>query len=423
MVLTLPLEFTRQYFPVPAFDLSRLFMVLAVTAFAIQVVAGTAAFAIPRAVSFAVLLAITGYATASALVIGSGNGEKTALGMIVYASVLLVVFNWARKPANLRAAWTALAVSTLVLAVVAVILQVTGTYIWNPTFLGNGYMRVSASFADSNNFARFLSFGAGIAVLMFADREPVRLRWAFAAAALASAAANPFTYSRAGWVIFVGSVLLAIALSRNRRRAALLAAAVLALFAAVIVTNPGTFARAELIEANLTGPMANGRFAWLNHLPLDSVRLYLAGAGLQMFLDHPILGVGFGGFQQAILTTYSDFIPPGRSTTLPHTSSIAILAELGIVGALMVLVLFGSLFVEIWRRSKGLAERWPAAATAVGLVAILIASQTEGRLFEEPYLWVFLGLFYAAAMRPVTVLSRDRARESTDPRSPARPPG
>jgi O-antigen ligase len=402
----MPLEFTRQYFPIPSFDLSRLFMVLAVATFAIQVAAGRLALAIPRAVSFAFLLAITAYATVSALVTSSGNGEKTALAMIVYTVVLLVVFNWAREPMNLRTAWSALAVSTLLLGVVAVVLQITGTYIWNPTFLGNGYMRVSASFADSNNFARFLSFGAGIAILMFADREPGRLRRVFAAAALASAAANPFTYSRAGWVIYVVCVLLAIAVARNRKRAALLAAGVLALFAAVILANPGTFARAELIGANLTGPMANGRFAWLNHLPLDSVRLYLAGAGLQMFLDHPIFGVGFGGFQQAILTTYSDFIPPGRTTTLPHTSSIAILAELGIVGGVMAVVLFASLFVEVWRKSRRLVERWPVAAMGVALVAILIASQLEGRLFEEPYLWVLLGLFYGAAARPAVVLSR-----------------
>jgi O-antigen ligase len=414
LVLALPLEFTRQYFPIPSFDLSRLIMVLAIATFAVQVAAVRMTVAIPRAVSFALLLAITAYAVGSALVTSSGNGEKTALAMIVYAVVLLVVFNWAQEPANLRVAWSALAVSTLALAVVAVVLQITGTYIWNPTFLGNGYMRISASFADSNNFGRFLSFGAGIAVLMFADRKPGRLRWVFAAAALASAAANPFTYSRVGWVVFVVCVGLAVVLARNRRRALVLAAAVLALFAVVIFANPGTFARAELIEANLTGPMAHGRFAWLNGLPLDSVRLYLAGAGLQMFLDHPIFGVGFGGFQHAILTTYSDFIPPGRTTTLPHTSSIAILAELGIVGAVMAVTLFGSLFVEMWQSARRLAKRWPVAATAVALVAILIASQYEGRLFEEPYLWVLLGLFYAVAARPLVVISRSRRASEED---------
>lgn len=420
IVLALPLEFTRQYFPLPAFDLGRLFMAVAVATFAVQVLTGQRAFAVPRLVSFALLLAITAYATGSALAIASGNGEKTALAMIVYTMVLLVVFNWSLDESNARVAWSALAVSVLALAVVAIFLQATGNYIWNPTYLGNGYMRVSASFADSNNFARFLSFGAGIAIVMFADREAGRLRWMYAAAAITAAIANPFTYSRAGWVVFVACVLLAVVLARMRVGALVLAAAVLAVFAVVILVNPGTFLRAELIGANLTGPMANGRFAWLDRLPLDSVRLYLAGAGLQMFLDHPILGVGFGGFQHEILTTYSDFIPPGKTTSLPHTSSIAILAELGIVGAVMTAALFISLFVEAWRGARRAVDRWPFAATAIALVAILMASQFAGRLFEEPYFWVLLGLFYAAVNRKlaVPVPGRAPATPRVDPGSP-----
>ena len=152
-------------------------------------------------------------------------------------------------------------------------------------------------------------------------------------------------------------------------------------------------------------------------------REHIWSTTLKMLLDHPIFGVGFGGFQQAILTTYSDFIPPGRATTLPHTSSVAILAELGIVGGVMAVVLFGSLFVEAWRKSRRLVERWPVAAMSVALVAILIESQFAGRLFEEPYLWVLLGLFYGAAARPVVVLSRKPATEQGGPRSPAPPTG
>jgi hypothetical protein len=35
-------------------------------------------------------------------------------------------------------------------------------------------------------------------------------------------------------------------------------------------------------------------------------------------------------------------------------------------------------------------------APAVALIVIALTSQISGRLFEEPYLWLFLGLAYSA---------------------------
>ena len=50
-----------------------------------------------------------------------------------------------------------------------------------------------------------------------------------------------------------------------------------------------------------------------------------------------------------------------------------------------------------WRRDS--VALW-ATLPAFSVIPILLYSQFEGRLIEEPYLWLALGLFYAALALP-----------------------
>ena len=58
------------------------------------------------------------------------------------------------------------------------------------------------------------------------------------------------------------------------------------------------------------------------------VAYYLIGAGVRMFADHPVLGVGFGGYQNAIKTSYHSFIPANipNPDTVSHTAFVTIAA-------------------------------------------------------------------------------------------------
>jgi len=58
----------------------------------------------------------------------------------------------------------------------------------------------------------------------------------------------------------------------------------------------------------------------------------------------------------------------------------------------------GFSFVRESARAIGRARsgRVLVLAPAVGLLLIVLDSQLSGRLFEEPYLWLLLGLAYSA---------------------------
>jgi O-antigen ligase len=192
--------------------------------------------------------------------------------------------------------------------------------------------------------------------------------------------------------------------TRRRRRAGALVGLVVAVFAAVAIIDPSVLSRAALLAANLVSPFNNrvflARAPWLgflNVLPLDSVRQYLVGAGLIMFADHPIFGVGFGAFSQALTGQYAGLIPPGVDTVASHTSVITILAETGLVGLALVL-LTGFFFVRsmVGGRIQSAAERALVLAPLIGMLLIVLDSQFSGRLFDESYLWLFLGLAYSA---------------------------
>ncbi|HEY2598488.1 MAG TPA: O-antigen ligase family protein, partial [Candidatus Dormibacteraeota bacterium] len=253
--------------------------------------------------------------------------------------------------------------------------------------------------------ARFLAFSMLSLVLLAADLEvTVRQRALWVAGLLAAAAVFPFTYSRASWGFTLVVALVVIAVARRRRRAAALVGLIVAIFAAIAVVDPSVLSRAALLAQNLESPFRNRAFLarapWLQFLaalPLDSVRQYLIGSGLIMFVDHPILGTGFGTFSQSLMSTYAGLVPPGVDDTASHTSLVTVLAEMGLLG-FVILIVAGYSFVRSTTRAavQSPATRALVLAPAIALLVIVLTSQYSGRLFEEPYLWLFLGLAYSA---------------------------
>jgi putative inorganic carbon (hco3(-)) transporter len=403
-VLTLPLEFTKLYFPNQAIEVSRIVLVLCVLAFAGQVLIERREVRIPASASVLGLALYTIYATASAAAVGSVQGTKTALAMIAYLLMMLTVFNWTQSFADHRRIWSALAVTAVALAVVGLIFHATSFYIWNEP--NAGVLRVNATFRDPNIFARFLAFAILTMVVLAADVDvTVRQRALWVIAAVSSAVVIAFTYSRAGWGFTFVSAVAVMALAKRRRRALALFGFVVAAFAVVAFIDPSVLSRAALLAENLQSPFNNRAFIdrapwlqFLNYLPVDSVRQYLIGAGLIMFVDHPIFGIGFGAFSQALAGgAYAGLVPPGVATTASHTSLITIVAETGVVG-LAVVLLTGFFFVRSMVQGgfQSQVERTLVLAPVIGLLLIVLDSQFSGRLFDESYLWLFLGLAYSA---------------------------
>jgi O-antigen ligase/polysaccharide polymerase Wzy-like membrane protein len=399
LMLTIPLEFTELWFPNQLFQVGRLVMVAVILTLLILAVWAGQAVRLPAWRLWVPPAAFITYALISALATRSLHGLRTAGAALAYALVAVAIYNWTRTVPRQDRLWVWLAVSCIGLAIIGILQRITGGYIWNaPTI---GLARVNATFADPNVLGRLLTcmVVAGVALAPVVSGRRTRL--VMIAAIMLSAAALPFTYSRQAWVIGGAALVLAVATSRQRRQALMVAAAAVVVFAGITLFVPQVRLRFSILQQNLTGPPTHiferTGLDFLNFLPLDSERHYLIAAGLQMFYDHPIFGIGFGGFPKAILGPYRGFILSGYTTSESHTSLVTILAELGLVG----LVLAAWWAFEYVRSSvagvrRDDVRRAYILAPLIAVIVIFLESQLNGRLVDEPYLWVFLGLAWSA---------------------------
>ena len=70
------------------------------------------------------------------------------------------------------------------------------------------------------------------------------------------------------------------------------------------------------------------------HMQSNSERLLMWQSALQMFKDHPILGVGYGSYKDAYQNEYISPLAKERTLEHAHNNFIQMLAECGIVGFL-----------------------------------------------------------------------------------------
>jgi O-antigen ligase len=120
---------------------------------------------------------------------------------------------------------------------------------------------------------------------------------------------------------------------------------------------------------------------------------------MNMFADHPVTGVGAGGYQSSFENDYLRYKDPKikANITISHTSVVTIMAELGLIGltaVAFVAVRFAGYVREVLAHAP---PELRTAAIGLALVAaiVLLGSQTEGRFLEDPYLWLAAGLIVA----------------------------
>ncbi len=417
LIVTLPLEFTEAFLPLGFIQVSRVVIAACLATLLIQGVFRVREVRLPPVRLWLPPVCFIGYSAVSATVSGSTPGLKTVAAMVVYGFLALAVYSWTQSVPDQDRLWVWLAISVIAVSIVGLFGGFTGTHIWNAPDEA-GLPRVNATFRDPNILARFLSFGA-VAALIMATRSGARQRLLFVGAIALASATLPFTYSRQGWVL--GAVVLGVAvvLAANRWQALALAALSIACFAAVVVLDPQVRDRWNLLGQILTTQpphvFDSRLLAFVNLLPLDTARRYLVAAGFQMFYDHPIFGVGFGNFPASMLGHYRQFIVPAFNTIDSHSSFVTIIAEQGLIG-LALASWWAFEFARSIVRSARLQMRRPYLAAAfVVLLLIVLTSQLEGRLLQEPYAWLFLG----AALGAQRIAEAPERALSDDPR-PAR---
>lgn len=287
----------------------------------------------------------------------------------------------------------------------------TRHFIWRGYLAEGEIARVNATFVDPNIFARYLVLAiVANLILQYLTTVP-RKRSVYFGSLLGLLGALAITLSRSGVLTLVLVLGLMILLVPRQRMAQPIA--LMGLIGVVIVAM-----RPTVWQRLLTFREGFGA--------LDAQRAYLWKVSWAMFVDHPIFGVGLGGFQKMFLTpryiSFKTVIPYVEGVTVSHTTVLTIAAELGLMG-LVALAWVWLALVRVLRRlrregtkhraptSKDGLDRLQRASTCqdsldrngleryirgVGyflwIATVFISSQAEARFFEDPMIWISMGM-------------------------------
>jgi O-antigen ligase len=299
--------------------------------------------------------------------------------------VLVILAGCIKDAADLRIVCRTYTYSMVVVAVIVVAQFLTGRFLWNQGLAVAG--RFNGPLADPNVTARYLAVALALSALVpRTDRRPmVRLMRLFEGAVLLFALV--LTGSRSGLVVVGSMVVLALVFGRPRLRRVIVAVVPIGAILGVglLVAVPSLWSRLATFGL---GTAALGS------------RVSLVRGGMAMFQDHPVFGVGLGGYPASLLGKYASYQGYyGSWQSASHTSIVTVLAEQGLVGAALVGFLIALVGVLLWRSRR--LQPWQGSEAPLGLVlgmwGLVLSSQSEGRFWEEPLLWALLGLLIASA--------------------------
>jgi O-antigen ligase len=255
--------------------------------------------------------------------------------------------------------------------------------------VGNAYapfFRVNSIFWDPSVYGRYLVVGiltalAGILLGGLAGRRAAGLYAVVAALWLGLF----FTFSQSSYVALATGVVVASVVVWRWRAVAGAAA-----LGAVVVL--GTLAipdvRDRLVDEGRSGVDA-----------VTSGRASLVGQGLRIAADHPLAGVGVGGFSAAYAERAGLRGDDPRSAA-SHTTPVTVAAEQGLPGLALLGWLLAAALVAAFRGlGRGFTSR-VSFAVGLTLLAIAVHSLFYAAFFEDPLTWALLGLVALAASVP-----------------------
>jgi len=242
------------------------------------------------------------------------------------------------------------------------------------------FVRAYGTFEQPNPYAGYLGLVAplalalGLPLLRRSERSARSdwLYWLAAGSLVITATAIGMSWSRGAWIAFAAAVVAVIV--ANSRRAAMALASLVAVIALMGAAG-GLGVVPDSITHRLTGflPSAGIRdvrsveVTDANYASLE--RLAFWQAALDMWRDHPWLGVGLGNYAAAY-TAYS--LPKWRMALgHAHNYYLNIACETGLVGLLAYLFLWAAAFVQVGQAIRKSGDLF-ARCLAVGALGMLV---------------------------------------------------
>jgi putative inorganic carbon (hco3(-)) transporter len=319
----------------------------------------------------AALLAVW-FAVSALWVDDVGAAAVTLFFFILPFTLLALVI--ARLPWRDRAAgrlYGLLMAMALLFAGIGIWQWVAEDVFWNEKVIASNafrsFHRVNSVFWDPSMYGRFLVVAIlGSLVLVLLGRR----RWdvAIGVTTLALWVGLLFSFSQSSFLALLVGLTLAAALVWRRRAVVAAVALCAAVAVSVGVASPGRLDRAT-----------SGRFD-------------LVVTGIEIAAEHPLLGVGVGGFQQA----YDERAGPADSSSLDasHTTPVTVVAETGLVGLALFAWLVAAAFAGVFRPGTASGRVADSARLVAGvcLAAVFTHSLFYNAFFEDPLTWELLAL-------------------------------
>ena len=114
-------------------------------------------------------------------------------------------------------------------------------------------------------------------------------------------------------------------------------------------------------------------------------------AGLAMWLDHPIAGIGIGRFRNYLLPYWQSYRPIIAWT--PHNTYVQVLSETGAVGFILFMTLLSTVLINFRSGIKILPKnlsdiQW---TWSIVLIVLLVGSMTKTDLLDK-FFWFLMGI-------------------------------
>jgi O-antigen ligase len=287
---------------------------------------------------------------------------ETTKEVLKWMEVLIIAgaaFYFLRAPRQLLIlAWT---------TIVAGVLEAIVGCIQYATVSGDTAGRFTGTFDQPNPYGAFLNLALPLALCLLVFTKNWRIRWLAGGATAIIGLAAYFARSR-GALLGLAVAVVVVALVRLRLdRIAAIAAAPLALLVGVAwythLLPQSIQARVSstiaIDTASLCRPYVSANFSTLERLAQWS-------AGINMFLAHPVLGVGAGNYSEAY-PQYSVVCWP-NSLGHAHNYYINAAAETGALGLVAFLALTIAMIFVGWRATQAMLR---SDTTGYGLALAL----------------------------------------------------
>lgn len=241
---------------------------------------------------------------------------------------------------------------------------------------------------DGNDFALALNVAIPIAFFLLLGEKSLKIRVPAFGILLLLVANVILSGSRGGTVALTSTAIFSLIKIRQKVWSLILIGMFLV---GVLTLAPGRyFSRIATIRDYGEDTSAQGR-------------LYAWQGGIEMALDHPLVGVGVDNFSENYGTIYRPPAARGRSALSAHSVYFQILGELGFSGILCLMLFVFFNFRDNSRTRNELAQRGDdfskaAHSTSLGLDVSLIAFLVGGAFLSAayyPHLFVLTGMIVA----------------------------